>query len=309
MARRLRIQYPGAIYHVLNRGNYKSDVFEDPGAATAFVSTLEEAVDRYGWRLGAYVVMRNHYHLAVQTPEPNLAAGMHWLQATFATRFNRLRSEMGHVFQGRYKAILLETNDDWARVVNYIHLNPVRAGIVPVEHVAQFRWSSLNRFHKNMKFNGLTSLGWLQSLQLQDRPQDWERYDALLREKIDRSPESLDREHDELTTKWAIGSDEWKAKTLLTKLPDQASSKDQEGLQIPAELVKLKWKLRLQQEVAEAGKTDVDIQSDRKSSAWKVEIAERMQREVGATVPWLANELKMGKPASVRSYLWKRRNN
>ena len=151
MARKLRIQYPGAIYHVLNRGNYKSDIFSDQGAAHAFVQALEEAVERFGWRLGAYVVMRNHYHLALKTPEPNLAAGMHWLQCTFATRFNRLRNERGHLFQGRYKAILLETETDWARVVDYIHLNPVRGGIVTPEHLGQFRWSSLMRFQKNLK--------------------------------------------------------------------------------------------------------------------------------------------------------------
>ncbi len=80
MPRPPRIQYPGAIYHVINRGNYRSDVFAEVGAAHAFVETMKEAVDRYGWRLGAYVVMRNHYHLSIQTPEPNLSAGMPWLQ-------------------------------------------------------------------------------------------------------------------------------------------------------------------------------------------------------------------------------------
>jgi putative transposase len=83
--------------------------------------------------------MRNHYHLARQTPEPNLSIGMQWLQTTFATRFNRLRGENGHLFQGRYRAFVLENSGVWARVADYIHLNPVRAGIVPMEYAAQFR--------------------------------------------------------------------------------------------------------------------------------------------------------------------------
>jgi REP element-mobilizing transposase RayT len=91
VARQLRIQYPGALCHVINRGNYQSDVFETASAATAFTRTLAQACERHGWRLFACVLMRNHYHLALETPEPNLALGMQWLQTTFAARFNRFR--------------------------------------------------------------------------------------------------------------------------------------------------------------------------------------------------------------------------
>ena len=107
MARSLRIQYEGALYHVINRGNYRSDIYASDGAAQSFLSTVIEAVQRHGWQLHAYVIMRNHYHLAIETPLPNLTIGMRWLQSTAATRFNRFRKENGHVFQGRYKALLL----------------------------------------------------------------------------------------------------------------------------------------------------------------------------------------------------------
>lgn len=89
MARKLRIQYPGAMYHVINRGNYRRDLFFNPAEARAFLDTVREAKDRLGWRVHAYALMRNHYHLALETPEPNLAEGMHWLQGTWANRFNR----------------------------------------------------------------------------------------------------------------------------------------------------------------------------------------------------------------------------
>jgi REP element-mobilizing transposase RayT len=99
MARKLRIEFPGAVYHVINRGNYRRDLFLSAGEAGAFVRTLEEAAESYGWRIYAYALMRNHYHVALQTPQPNLVEGMHWLQTTFATRFNRLHRERGHLFQ------------------------------------------------------------------------------------------------------------------------------------------------------------------------------------------------------------------
>ena len=86
MARLARIEYPGAIYHVINRGNYRWDVFGTPGAASTFVAVLEETVKRYEWELGAYVIMRNHFHLAVRTSQANLSSGMQWLQRVCRSR-------------------------------------------------------------------------------------------------------------------------------------------------------------------------------------------------------------------------------
>src|SRR5438034_1286861 len=103
MARQIRLEFPGACYHVINRGNYRRDLFASKGAAAAFEEVLFEAAARCGWRLHAYVVMRNHFHLAVELTEPNLSVGMKWLQGTWAVRFNRYRQETGRPFQGRYK--------------------------------------------------------------------------------------------------------------------------------------------------------------------------------------------------------------
>ena len=108
MPRALRIEYPGALYHVLNRGNYRQDLFSSEGAAQAFESTFFETADRFGWLVHAYVVMSNHYHLALETPRANLSAGMQYLQSVFANRFNRYRRERGHAVKGRYKALIIE---------------------------------------------------------------------------------------------------------------------------------------------------------------------------------------------------------
>ena len=140
MARRLRFQFPGAIYHLINRGNYRRDLFATPGAAKSFESTLGEACQRFDWVVHAFAAMRNHFHLAVTTRSPNLSDGMHWLQTTFALRFNRFRRESGHLFQGRYQSPLIENAAALGRVVDYIHLNPVEAGLCPAAQPAQFPW-------------------------------------------------------------------------------------------------------------------------------------------------------------------------
>ena len=108
MARKLRDEYSGACYHVINRGNYRSDLFASRGIAAAFQQCLFEACTRFLWRLHAFITMRNHFHQAVETPEPNLSLGMKWLQGTWAIRFNRFRGETGQPFQGRDKGLHVE---------------------------------------------------------------------------------------------------------------------------------------------------------------------------------------------------------
>ena len=210
MARKLRIQYQGALYHVLNRGNYRRDVFETAGAAQAFVAVMEEASARYGWRIHAYVIMRNHYHLAVETPKANLVDGMHWLQGTIGTRFNRFRSERGHLFQGRYQAILLEDFATVGRVANYLHLNPVRAGIVPADQAVNFRWSSLARFVKGPRFASLIASDWLSSLGLTDTESGWKGYMEQLGD-LASDPEEQERQgFAGISRGWALGTPAWR---------------------------------------------------------------------------------------------------
>jgi REP element-mobilizing transposase RayT len=130
MARPIRIQYPGAVYHVMARGNQGGEVFHDAPDRQTFLASLGEACAKTGWRIYAYVLMANHYHLLVETPEPNLVEGMKWLQGTYTQRFNHRHKVRGHLFQGRYKAIPVDGQEgNYFEVVStYIHLNPARAG-------------------------------------------------------------------------------------------------------------------------------------------------------------------------------------
>ncbi|MGD9782639.1 MAG: transposase [Kiritimatiellia bacterium] len=127
MARKPRLEYAGAVYHVMNRGNRRQAIFRADGDRECFLEALGEVCGRTGWKVHAYVLMGNHYHLLLETPEPNLTAGMQWLQGTYTKRFNAAHREWGHLFQGRYKAIPVESGGEYfLAVATYIHLNPVR---------------------------------------------------------------------------------------------------------------------------------------------------------------------------------------
>jgi putative transposase len=301
MARRLRVQYEGALYHVLNRGNYRRGVFETAGAAQAFVTTLEEASAQYDWRVYAYVVMRNHYHLAIQTPKANLVDGMHWLQGTLATRFNRFRNERGHLFQGRYQAILLEDFSVIARVANYIHLNPVRAKVIGFDHVTSFRWSSLGRFVEGNRFAHLVAHDWLTALGFSDHARGWDDYLEQLAD-LSGSPAEQKREgFATLSRGWAIGTPSWR-KALAQEYSHQALSPGLEAEQL-REMKEARWSVRFNELMRQANRTAEDVRRDRKSAAWKVALATTLRREEGASIGWLTQALRMGKASAVRNYL------
>ena len=156
MARPLRIEYPGAFYHVTSRGNEQKDVFKSQKDREKFLDYLASATERYGAVLHAYCLMGNHYHLLLETPEGNLSQIMRHINGAYTTYFNVKRKRAGHLFQGRYKAILVEFDEYAMELTRYIHLNPVRAGMValPEDHI----WSSYR------SYIGLSSaLDWLRT--------------------------------------------------------------------------------------------------------------------------------------------------
>ena len=140
MARPLRLEHPGALWHVTARGNERSDVFRDDADRREFLVVLGRTVTVYGWRLHAYVLMGNHYHLVVETPEPTLSRGMRDLNGVTTQRFNRRHGRTGHLFEGRFKAILVEREAHLLELARYVVLNPVRAGLA--KSPAAWPWSS-----------------------------------------------------------------------------------------------------------------------------------------------------------------------
>ena len=152
MARPLRIEYPGAFYHVINRGQRQDPIVEDDRDRERFTSCLSRMCDQYAIRIHAYCLMTNHYHLILETPEANLSRAMQWLNVSYATYFNRRHQYAGHLFQGRYKAILIEADEYLESLSRYIHLNPVRAEMEEVPW--DYAWSSCQYFVKSLKAPG-----------------------------------------------------------------------------------------------------------------------------------------------------------
>jgi len=128
MARPLRIEYEAALYHITTRGNACEKIFLTNSDCLEFLNVLSQVVSRFGWICHAYCLMSNHYHLLVETPSPNLSKGMQLLNGVYTQRFNRAANRSGHVFQGRFKAILVEKESHLLELARYIVLNPVRAG-------------------------------------------------------------------------------------------------------------------------------------------------------------------------------------
>ena len=140
MARPLRIQFAGALYHVMSRGNEKHPIVRDDIDRYKRLDWLRRTVEIYGWRLHAFALMTNHEHLFVETPEPNLSAGMQYLGGSYTGYFNWRHKRSGHLFQGRFKGHLVESEGYFREVSRYIHLNPVRAGIAA--RPQDYPWSS-----------------------------------------------------------------------------------------------------------------------------------------------------------------------
>ena len=146
MARPLRIEFEGALYHVMSRGNERRRIVRDDADRTRRLEWLRRTVETYGWHLHAFALMDNHDHLYVETREANLSAGMQHLNGSYTSYFNRRHRRSGHLFQGRYKAQLIENEGHFWEVSRYIHLNPVRAKLA--DRPEDWRWSSYRGYHR-----------------------------------------------------------------------------------------------------------------------------------------------------------------
>ena len=149
MARPLRIEYPGAWYHVMNHGRRGEDIFSDGKDFEAFLVLLKEAAELFGFRVAAYCLMSNHYHILVQTPDGNLSRVMRHINGVYTQRYNRRHKEDGQLFRGRYKSILVEEDSYLLELLRYIHRNPVRANIC--KSVEDYPWSSHHSYVSNAK--------------------------------------------------------------------------------------------------------------------------------------------------------------
>lgn len=302
MARPLRIEYSGGCYHVINRGNYRQMIFQKKGAAEAFERTLSETADKFGWRIHAYVIMGNHFHLAVELVEPNLSEGMKWLQGTWIRRFNKFRNWTGRPFQGRYKALIVEPGQAFARVCNYIHLNPLRAGLVEEGSMGDYRWNSLYWFPKKDRPEWLDSQTVLsQSGGLKDTVIGWRKYSGYLKSLVSDEVEGKELVSHKQSRGWCLGSKHF-LKAMKNEALERGSELDREcyeGLEKEEiqDARQLYWE-DLLEHAAQLARIDLNQLPIPKTAPEKSMLAAVMKQCSSVPNGWLADRLEIGKAAT-----------
>ena len=161
MARPLRIEYEGALYHVTSRGNDRERIFFTDTDREAFLELLGDVTERFSWIFHAYCLMTNHFHLVVETPNANLSRGMRHINGIFTQRINRLNGRSGHLLQGRFKSILVEKDSHLLELARYVVLNPVRAKMV--RSAKDWKWSSYRATAGQTEVPGFLTTEWLLS--------------------------------------------------------------------------------------------------------------------------------------------------
>ncbi len=307
MARKVRIEYPGAVYHLMNRGDRREAIFRDDADRERFLTTLGEACQKTDWQVHAYCLMENHFHLVVETPRGNLVAGMRWFLGTYTGRFNRRHRLSGHLFGGRYKALVVDAESPgYLRTAcEYVHLNPVRAKLLrPEEPLRAYRWSSYPAY-----------------LERPGRRPAWLRVDRLLgelgipkdsaagRQRLERLMEERRRQADpksytRIRRGWCWGEEAFR-KELLSRVEERrgASHYGEELRESATEKAE-----RLAREgLRKRGWTEAELAKRPKGDGAKLELAIRLRRETTMPLKWIAERLRMGTGASLSNRLSERR--
>jgi putative transposase len=307
MARKLRIEYPGAIYHVMSRGDRREPIFKDDVDRKEFMSTLEEACDKTGWQVHALCLMGNHFHLVVETPQGNLVAGMKWLLGTYTGRFNRRHKLFGHLFSGRYKALIVDGSGTGylKTVCDYVHLNPARAKLLrPEQPLRAYPWSSWPEYLKSpgQRSGRLRVDRLLGEMNIpKDSPAGRRELERLMEDR--RSAEE-DGAYQAIRRGWFLGEASLKEE-LLAQMTEQMGAEHygaerQETAEaeaeviIVAELKRHRWR-------------EEDLSRRAKGDRVKVALAKRLREETVMTVKWIAERLQMGAPGYVNHLLYRQR--
>lgn len=302
MARKLRIQFPGALYHIVNRGDRSEAIVRDDTDRERFLETLHQTCQKTGWRVDAYCLLTDHFHLIVQTPEPNLVDGMKWFLGTYTARFNRRHVTGGHLFSGRYRSQLLDPMDSALRLeaVHYLHLNPFRTGDIPDgQPLADFRWSSFPAY-----LAGKASRpAWLEVSPVLEQMEEEDDVNGLrvfeARTEALRPQARSDR-WDVFRGGWYLGSDAFRRQLLdhLSGLRDEKST----GLVWRASAEQQAEKV-IQRTLQHLGWQEADLTARTKTDREKVFIAREIRKETTLPLTWIAERLSMGSRNTLRNAL------
>ncbi|MGC1480198.1 MAG: transposase [Chthoniobacterales bacterium] len=308
MPRAQRIEYEGAIYHVINRGDRREDIFFDDGDRRMFLKTLDETCAKTRWEVHAYCLMDNHFHLVIETPIPSLVAGMKWMLGTYTQRFNARHRLHGHLFAGRYKALHVDGSGDFylRTVADYVHLNPFRAGILDDDRpLASFQWSSYPDYLKQPRDRST----WLRVDRVMG-DHGIQRDDAGGRREFGRGMERRrfeaidDETYARIRRGWRLGGEDFSARLrrlLVPAKPDCHAPEDvRESMLARAERI-------LEEELAKDALTRDSLLKLPKGAPIKVRAAERIRGSTTLTLKEVAELLHAGHWRSLANALVKRR--
>lgn len=296
MARRRRLISNQGAYHVYNRAELGQPIFETDAAKQVFLESLLITTHRFGWELPAYAIMTNHFHLVVTTPRGNLSEGMHALQSAFANKHKVFRGSPGHVFQSRYGSAHCPAGPSAARKIDYVHLNPVRAGIVTLEELRDYPWTSY-RLIRRPELRGLVTIG--QALGsifgLRDDPAGWDAYEERLRFALatEERP-ATDEELFGLVRKEKAGR-----KIGDISLP-AVVGKSHEMMRKEEEA---RWEELFKAELSAAGRHPDELTTLPHSQAWKLSLARRVRANHGIPASWIARRMGFNSEAYLRKLL------
>jgi REP element-mobilizing transposase RayT len=307
----LRIEFPGAIYHVMNRGDHREDIFRDDQDRHRFLLALGQACGKTEWQVHAYCLMRNHFHLVIETPQPNLVAGMKWLLGVYTNRYNIRHKLCGHLFAGRYKALHVDGSaSGYLRTVcDYVHLNPVRARLLKDQSpLESFAWSSYAAY---IGRPGLRPT-WLRVDRLlgehqipRDSVARRREFSAHMEQR--RSHESgADAEFRQVRRGWCFGDEEFRKELTASAFhrvgPSHHSSRRYETQEEKAAKI-------VKEELQQIGWTKADLTRRPKGAKEKIAVAQRLRTETTMTLKWIASRLEMGTWTNVSNLLGARARN
>ena len=323
MARNIRIEYEGAYYHVMARGNQRGKIFLDDEDRKCFLSTLEDVCKMTGWRVHAWILMKNHYHLFIQTPEANLVTGMKWLQNTYTRRFNVRHKNWGRLFGDRYKAILVEGKGRYyyETLLDYIHLNPVRAGLVKPTHqqsVLTYPWSSIARDYAvapNQRkpymacADGLKMFGFADTAE--ERCKMIERLDrraieeAADQDQISTTLHETEEKCRNLSQDWYWGTENFSKKILLLAKKTLLKERSQTYHSSPEHKAHTiqQAEILLEEGLAKANLNRKELIDLKTSDPRKVFLATLLRKGTTVSNGWLAEHLKMKSASNVSRLL------